>query len=160
MGKCNDISAGLLMYDIIDNEYKILLCHSGGPYFQNEIKHPRMWGIPKGLMEAGENILKCAIREFEEETSIKAGSNFQSLGSVVYKNGKTVHALTFKGTFPGKITSNFFTIEWPPSSGVMKSFPEIDRGEMYTLSEARKKIMVSQEAFIDKFEELIKTKVI
>jgi predicted NUDIX family NTP pyrophosphohydrolase len=119
-----------------------------------------MWGIPKGLMEAGENILKCAIREFEEETSIKAGSNFQSLGSVVYKNGKTVHALTFKGTFPGKITSNFFTIEWPPSSGVMKSFPEIDRGEMYTLSEARKKIMVSQEAFIDKFEELIKTKVI
>ena len=158
MAKSNEIAAGMVMWDIIDGIPKILLCHMGGPYFSNSQKHPRAWGIPKGHIEGNEKILDTAIREFEEETGIKAIGPFESIGNVVYKNGKTVHAFAFRGSFPGKINSNFFEMEWPPKSGVMKKFPENDRGEMFDIDEARTKIMVSQEPFVDKMIEIFKNK--
>jgi predicted NUDIX family NTP pyrophosphohydrolase len=150
MSKSTEISVGLIMSDYVQGDLKILLVHSGGPYFANEIKHPRAWGFPKGLTEPNETLLETGIREFEEETGIKPTAPYESLGNVVYQNGKKVHMFVFVGKFPGKIISNKFKMEWPPKSGKYQEFDECDRGEMFTIEEARKIIMISQEPFLDR----------
>lgn len=152
MAKSKEISAGLLMWDIEDGVPKVLLCHSGGPFFVNPIKNPRAWGIAKGRTENEENLLQTAIREFEEETSIKTKPPYISLGHVTYNSGKIVHAFAFRNSYDGIIKSNNFSIEWPPRSGKTQEFPEIDKAEMFTISDARKIIMPSQEPFLDSFE--------
>lgn len=149
-------SAGLLMWDIIDGVPKVLLCHPGGPYFKN--KNFKSWGIPKGLIKDNEEILEAAIREFEEETSIKTIPPYESLGSVIHKNGKIVYAYTFHGKFPGYIKSNIFEMEWPPKSGKIQSFPENDKGEMFIFEEAMKKIIGSQEPFIERLQDFLTKK--
>ena len=128
----------------------------GGPYFEK--KDLKGWGIPKGRIESGEEILDAAIREFEEETSIETKGPFNYLGSVIYQNGKTVHAFAFRGKFPGSIKSNTFLVEWPPKSGNFQEYPENDRGDMFTIEESMKKVMVSQEDFIRKMEKFFKNK--
>ena len=151
MARSIEVSSGLLMYDYDSNKnLKILLCHTGGPYFTDEIKHPRAWGIAKGRVESGESLIDTAIREFSEETGIESRGPYISLGAVVYRNGKTVNAFAFRGKYSGGFVSNNFTMEWPPKSGKFVSVPEIDRVEMFTIEEARTKIMVSQEPFLDK----------
>jgi len=154
-------SAGLLMWDIIDGVPKVLLCHPGGPYFWK--KDAKAWTIPKGLIEAedGEGIFHAACREFEEETDIKPISNSRTdywyLSTVTYKSGKVIWAWAFRGKFPGKIKSNTFEMEWPPKSGKIVKFPECDRGQMFTLAEAREKILVSQEPFLDRLQLFLET---
>ena len=151
MARSTEISSGLLMYDI--DKYgilKVLLCHCGGPYFDDEIKHPRAWGIAKGKVEDNESIIKTAVREFTEETGIIPKSPYLPLGNVIYKNGKIVNAFAFSGKYPGFIKSNNFNMEWPPKSGKIISVPEIDKADMFTIDKARKKIMISQEPFLDK----------
>lgn len=147
-------SAGLLMWDDSTGEIKILLVHPGGPYFKN--KDEKYWGIPKGLIEPNEDALTAAIREFQQETGIKyKGEQLIQLDKSIYKSGKVVYAWVFKGKFNGKIKSNYFEMEWPPKSGQIQSFPEVDRGEMFTLDEAMKKIMVSQETFINQLKTIL-----
>ena len=149
--KSTEVSAGLLMYDYDENKNLIvMLCHTGGPYFSNEIKYPRAWGIAKGRVESSESLIDTAIREFSEETGLTSNKPYISLGDVVYRNGKTVHAFAFKGKYLGKIHSNNFSVEWPPHSGNLQDFPEIDKADMFTIEEAKTKIMVSQEPFLDK----------
>ena len=150
----NIISAGLIMWDIENGVPKILLCHMGGPYWEN--KDLKSWGIPKGKIEDDEKILDAAIREFEEETGIKPIPPFEPIESVKYKNGKIVHAFAFRSKFPGKINSNTFALEWPKGSGNIKQFPENDIGKMFTIEEAMKKIMVSQEHFVKQMGEYFK----
>ena len=152
-----DNSAGLLMWDIINGVPKILLCHPGGPYYAN--KDAKGWSIPKGLIEGGEYKFAAAIREFFEETQISPplqNIKYLDLGFVTYKSGKQVYAWAFQGKFPGKIISNKFEMESPKGSGKTEWFPENDKGEMFTLKEARDKIVVSQEPFLDKMEKWFK----
>jgi predicted NUDIX family NTP pyrophosphohydrolase len=142
------VSAGLLLYRRRGGEIEVLLAHPGGPFLQN--KDAGAWTIPKGEIEAEEDLLDRARIEFREEL----GSNpppgpFLELGTVKQKGGKTVHAWACEGDFSGPARSNTFQLEWPPRSGKIQHFPEIDRAEWFTLPEARVKMNEAQTAFLD-----------
>jgi predicted NUDIX family NTP pyrophosphohydrolase len=147
------VSAGLLMYRYAGSVLEVFLVHPGGPFWIG--KDEGAWSIPKGLIDPGEDSLEAAKREFEEETSIRPVEPFFWLGEIRQRSGKRILAWAFKGRAElPLVKSNLFTMEWPPHSGVNKDFPEIDKGEFFLLSEARKKINPSQEEFLDRLEGL------
>jgi predicted NUDIX family NTP pyrophosphohydrolase len=147
------ISAGLLMFRIHDGEVEVLLAHPGGPFFKN--KDDGAWSIPKGEIDEGEDLLDAAQREFEEETGVKPSGPFIPLTPIKQKGGKIVHAWAFKGDCDPRATvSNTFTMEWPPRSGKMMEFPEIDRTEFFDLMAAKVKIKAGQEAFIEELKRI------
>ncbi len=129
---------------------EVFLVHPGGPFFRK--KDAGVWGIPKGLVEAGEDLETAAVREFSEETGLEVTEPRLPLGSIVQKGGKIVHAWAFRGTVPDGFVpvSNSFEIEWPPRSGRRQSFPEIDRAEFFDLGTAREKINAAQIAFLER----------
>jgi len=142
-------SAGLLMYRIINGKIEVFLAHPGGPYFYN--KGDGFWGIPKGEVKEGEELLESAIREFEEETGLKVNkkSKFIELGTVKMRSGKIVHAWGFEGDRNArKVESNLFEMEWPPKSGKTQEFPEVDRAEFFGIDEAKKKMNARQIEFV------------
>lgn len=143
-----NISAGLLMFSR-KNDLKVFLIHPGGPYFKT--KDNDSWGIPKGLTEDNEDHLQAAIREFEEETGIKPKGEFIPLGSIIQKGGKKVHGWAFEcdDDAPIKIISNTCEVEWPPRSGKRIIIPEVDKGEFFTIEEAKLKMKSSQHGFLD-----------
>ena len=142
------VSAGLLVYRRRGGEIEVLLVHPGGPFFKN--KDAGSWSIPKGEVEGEEDLLERAKIEFREElgTDPPAGPYFE-LGTIQQKGGKTVHAWACEGDFTGPPRSNTFQMEWPPRSGKMQEFPEIDRAEWFILSAAWSKINPAQVALID-----------
>src|SRR5260221_6772124 len=143
------ISAGLLMFRDIDHRLEVLLVHPGGPYWQR--KDNGVWTIPRGQVETGEDYLAAAIREFSEETGWQPQGPYLPLGEVRPRSGKMIHALAFRGSFgPVALLSSQFEIEWPPKSGRLQRFPEIDRGGFFTISEADKKMLVSEMPFLDR----------
>ena len=146
-------SAGLLMFRTTKAGLEVLLVHPGGPYFQN--KDDGAWTIPKGEVADGEDLLARARIEFEEELGIAASGNWMELGSIKQKGGKTVHAWAFAGDLEDgfKPASNTFEMEWPPRSGKMRRFPEVDRASFFAVEDARKKINVAQTAFLDRLIE-------
>jgi predicted NUDIX family NTP pyrophosphohydrolase len=150
-----NISAGLLMYSR-KNGLKVFLVHPGGPYFMN--KDDDYWGIPKGLTEEDEDHLQAAVREFEEETGIKPQGEFIPLGSIVQKGGKIVYGWTFEcaNDEPVKITSNTCEVEWPPRSGKKITIPEVDKGEFFTIEDAKVKMKKAQQEFLDKLSGYLK----
>jgi predicted NUDIX family NTP pyrophosphohydrolase len=150
-----NISAGLLMYSR-KNDLKVFLVHPGGPYFRN--KENDYWGIPKGLTEENEDHLQAALREFEEETGIKPEGEFIPLGSVIQKGGKKVYAWAFEcpDDVPIKITSNTCEIEWPPRSGKKITRPEVDKGEFFTIEEAKVKMKKAQQDFLESLTKYLK----
>lgn len=132
------VSAGLLMYRIQDGKLQVLLADPGGPLFQN--KDDGAWTIPKGEIEPGEDLLKAAKREFEEETGVTPTGPFTALTPIKQKGGKIVHAWAFQGDCdPGAIVSNTFSIAWPPRSGRLMEFPEIDRADFFDVAAAGRK---------------------
>ena len=136
-------SAGLLLYRFFQNELQVLLVHPGGPYFKN--KDAGVWSLPKGEFQPGEDPLKAAIREFTEELGTVPEGNFIPLTRIVQKGGKSVYAWMVEADFDTtKIHSNNFSLEWPPRSGRMLEFPEIDRAEWLTITTAKEKILESQ----------------
>lgn len=143
------------MYDLGKDGLLLFLIHPGGPFFSN--KDEGFWSIPKGLVEAGEDLLQAAIREFNEETGIVPAGPYLELGAIRQKGGKEVHAWAFRGQ--GKIQpewkSNTFTLEWPPKSGKKMEFPEADKAQYFTVQEARIKINAAQSAFIDRLVDQI-----
>ena len=144
-------SAGLLMYRQHQGQWQVLLAHPGGPYFQK--KDDGAWTIPKGEIEADEDPLTAAKREFQEETSFTPTEPFYALQPVKQKGGKTVHAWAFEGDCdPSKLVSNTFSIEWPPRSGKQAEFPEIDRAELFDLETAKVKINAAQVVLIEELE--------
>lgn len=156
MGK-KVMSAGLIMWDIIDGTPHILLAKPGGPFFYR--KTTKCFGIPKGQVEPGEDIFKGAIREFEEETGIKPKGPFEEIKPVKYNSGKIVYAWAFKGTFDkSKFKSNSFSMEWPPKTGKTQEFPELVEPAMMDLNYAFDMIMRSQEPFIDSMKKFFETK--
>ncbi|MDR7868442.1 MAG: NUDIX domain-containing protein [Sporomusaceae bacterium] len=151
----NKISAGLMMFRRKNGELEIFLAHPGGPYLKH--KDLGYWGIPKGEIEAGEDLLTAAVREFAEETGMTAAGEFLPLGSVVQASGKTVHAWAFAGEWEdGRIpASNLFPLEWPPKSGREQWFPEIDQAAFFPVPAAKRKINRAQGEFIVRLEMLL-----
>ncbi len=142
------VSAGLLLYRRRAGEIEVLLVHPGGPLFQK--KDAGAWSIPKGEIEDGEALPDRALIEFREELGSEPPTGpFVELGAVKQKGGKTVHAWACEGDFAGPALSNTFQMEWPPRSGRMQDFPEIDLAEWFPPAEARQKINPAQAAFID-----------
>jgi len=143
------ISAGLLLFrrnDIIE----VLLAHPGGPFFAR--KDDGVWTIPKGEVQPGEDLLTRAQIEFEEELGVKSPGNYIPLGSIKQKGGKTVHAWAVEGDLPEpfELKSNLFEMEYPPRSGQLKQFTEIDRAQFFSEQIARRKINPAQVAFLDR----------
>jgi len=138
---------------------EVLLVHPGGPYFRK--KDEGAWTIPKGEAAEGEELRARARIEFEEELGISpAEEAWIDLGSVKQKGGKTVHAWAFAGDLEPdfKLTSNSFEIEWPPRSGKMQAFPEVDEAKFFPLELARTKINQAQTVFLDRLREAVERK--
>ena len=144
------VSAGLLMFRRKGGALEFLLAHPGGPFFAR--KDEGAWTIPKGEAAPDEDLLTRAQIEFEEEVGIRPHGNWIEIGSIKQKGGKIVHAWAFEGDLPNsfKLKSNTFELEWPPGSGKLKEFPEIDRAEFFRDEVARRKIKPTQVPFFDR----------
>jgi|SRR4030095_11010597 len=149
------VSAGLLMYRKKGNDVEVLLAHPGGPFFAK--KDEGHWTIPKGEPDDAEDLLITARREFEEETGINPEGNFIPLDSIIQKGGKEVFAWAFEGNIPDGFVHkcNTVKIEWPPRSGKIKDFPEVDRVEFFSVELAKLKIKEAQIPLIERLLQYI-----
>jgi predicted NUDIX family NTP pyrophosphohydrolase len=147
-------SAGLMMYRIREGELEILLVHHGGPYWRR--KDAGAWFIPKGEVAAGEDDAAAAMREFNEETGLTPRGPFLMLGAVRHKSGKTVTAWAFEGDCdPATLTSNTFSMEWPPHSGKQQEFPEIDRAAFFSMRAAEQKMHQAEFEFVSRLQGML-----
>ncbi len=146
-------SAGLLLYRR-RAQPEVFLVHPGGPYWAR--KDLGAWSLPKGEFDSGEDPLEAAKREFREETGFTADGEFRALTPLEQRSGKLVHAWAVEGDCdPAHVRSNTFTMEWPPRSGRMQEFPEVDRAAWFSLADARRHIIAGQAGFIDELAELL-----
>jgi predicted NUDIX family NTP pyrophosphohydrolase len=145
-----NVSAGLVMYRRGPSGVEVLLAHPGGPFFRH--KDQGAWTIPKGRPAPGEALEAAAVREFCEETGLSVSEPLIPLGDIKQRSGKTVHAWAFEGDLPPNYVpaSNAFRVEWPPRSGRLQRFPEVDRAEFFSVSDARAKINPAQRPLIDR----------
>lgn len=151
MRRTKEISAGLLAFRR-NNGLEVLLAHPGGPFWAR--KDDGAWTIPKGLVEAGDDMLATARREFNEETNLVADGDVIALDPVVQKSGKVVYAWAIEADLDlTPFASNTFEIEWPPKSGRRRSFPEIDRITYFALPVAMKKIIAYQRPLLRRLEQ-------
>jgi predicted NUDIX family NTP pyrophosphohydrolase len=142
-----ETSAGLLVYRRTTGGVEFLLAHPGGPLWAK--RDEGAWSIPKGLIDEGEDRLAAARREFEEEIGQAVDGDFQPLTPLKQKSGKTVHAWLVEADLDlDGFRSNQFEMEWPPFSGWMEAFPEIDRAGWFRLDEALAKILPGQSGFL------------
>jgi len=144
-------SAGILLYRGAENGLEVLLVHPGGPFWSR--KDLGAWSIPKGEIDEGEETRACALRELREELGspppLEPEDLFE-LGSVRQKS-KVVEAWAAEAEFdPTSLSSNTFSMEWPPRSGQEREFPEVDRAEWFDLETARRKILAAQAELIDR----------
>ena len=141
-------SAGLLMYRFNKSVLEVLLVHPGGPFWAK--KDAGVWSIPKGEYEPGEEPLAVARREFKEETGYDATGEFKPLEPLKQPGGKLVSAWAIEGDLDADtIKSNTFTMQWPPRSGRLAEFPEVDRAGWFPVPEARQKMLKGQVGFVD-----------
>jgi predicted NUDIX family NTP pyrophosphohydrolase len=141
-------SAGLIMYRWRDGHLEVFLVHPGGPFWASKDKCA--WSIPKGEYADGEAPLEAAKREFFEETGFAPEGKFLELGSITQSGGKIVIAWAVEGNCnPDRLTSNRCQVEWPPRSGRLAEFPEVDRGGWFSIPAAREHILKSQEPFLN-----------
>ena len=148
-------SAGLLLFRREAGRLLVLLAHPGGPYWRR--KDLGAWSIPKGELTAGEDPEAAARREFAEELGASPAGPLIPLGAIVQRGGKRVHAFAAEGTFDvAELRSNAFEMEWPPRSGRIQSFPEVDRAEWFEPAEAREKLLPAQTELIDRLERLLR----
>jgi predicted NUDIX family NTP pyrophosphohydrolase len=142
------------MYRGTGSSLEVLLVHPGGPFWRN--KDDGAWSIPKGEINAGENPQDVARREFAEELGSPAPGPLRPLGEIRQRGGKRVHAFAAEGDLDIRtVNSNTFELEWPPNSGRLQAFPEIDRAAWFTLPVARGKILASQRPLLDRVKELV-----
>lgn len=124
-------SAGILLYRTGATGIEVLLVHLGGPFWAK--KDDGAWSIPKGLTDGDEEPLVAARREFEEETGMLPEGEFLNLGTFKQPGGKRVAAWALRGDFdPAALRSNVFSLEWPPKSGKLQEFPEVDRAAWFS----------------------------
>jgi predicted NUDIX family NTP pyrophosphohydrolase len=168
------VSAGLLLYRRVagpgagGRRVEVLLVHPGGPYWAG--KDAGAWSIPKGLAEphelgpepatvtaakarnraAAADLLAVALREVREETGLEPEGPFRPLGGVKAQRHKLIFAWAVEHDCDATaITSNTFTMEWPPRSGKTAEFPEVDRAAWFDLAAAREAIVPAQRRFLD-----------
>ncbi|HJT06786.1 MAG TPA: NUDIX domain-containing protein [Stellaceae bacterium] len=148
-------SAGLLLYRVRQGAPEVFLVHPGGPFWAK--KDAGAWSIPKGEAAPGEDLLARAQREFTEETGFVLSGQFRPLAPTRQSGGKLVHAWAVEGDCDAAaIKSNTFDLEWPPRSGRVRAFPEVDRAQWFDLPEAREKINPAQRGLIDELERLLR----
>ena len=146
-------SAGILLWRRMGGAVEVLLGHFGGPYWAG--KDDGAWAIPKGRIEPGESAEVAARREFREETGAEPAGALIPLAQVVQKGGKRVEAFALEGDFdPKALVSATFALEWPPRSGRIAHFPELDAVRWFTLTEAHAKMLPSQRPLLAAMEAL------
>ncbi len=149
-------SAGLLLFREKSGNLEVLLVHPGGPFWSK--KDDGAWSIPKGEFEDNEDPLDAARREFEEETGAPVHGEVMPLGQLKQPSGKIVYAWAVRGDFnPDLLKSNTFSLEWPPKSGQMQEFPEVDRAGWFKIESAKQKILKGQAGFLAQLSEVLGT---
>jgi predicted NUDIX family NTP pyrophosphohydrolase len=151
-------SAGILLHRHRGGHREVLLVHPGGPFWAR--KDAGAWSIPKGEYGDGEDPRACALREFEEELGAPPppAERLVELGTITQRGGKRVTAWAAEGDLDtDNINSNTFTMEWPPRSGRMREFPEVDRAGWFGLDEAREKINPAQAGLLDRLSTALPT---
>ncbi|RZK70402.1 MAG: NUDIX domain-containing protein [Pedobacter sp.] len=147
------LSSGILVFRKAGEALEFFLVHPGGPFFVK--KDVGFWTIPKGLVEEKEDLLVAAKREFLEETGFEVSGNFIDLGFIVQKGGKRVHCFAVEFDLdPSQLVSNTFDLEWPPRSGKLVSFAEVDRGDWFSYKKALIKINSAQASLITKLVDI------
>jgi predicted NUDIX family NTP pyrophosphohydrolase len=146
-------SAGLLLFRRKNHGIEVLLVHPGGPLWAK--KDDGAWSIPKGEIDTGEDPFAAARREFEEELGSSVSGDFVPLEPIRQASGKQVYAWAVESDFePATFTSSTFTMEWPPRSGRLQSFPEVDRAEWFPIDEAKRKINKAQTGLLEQLSSL------
>lgn len=143
-------SAGILLWRDGPTGREVWIAHMGGPFWAR--KEERAWSIPKGEYEPDEDPLAAARREFAEEMGVAAPErDYAELGEYRYSSGKRLIVFAADGgSFDlAEIHSESFELEWPPRSGRLQSFPEVDRGEWTPLDVARRRLVAAQAPMLD-----------
>jgi predicted NUDIX family NTP pyrophosphohydrolase len=141
-------SAGLLLFRRT-SEIEVFLVHPGGPFWAK--KDDGAWSLPKGEYAEEEDALLAAKREFQEETGFRVDGDFLPLGELKQKGGKMVTAWAVEGDVDAaSVMSDTFSMEWPPRSGRIQEFPEVDRAGWFSVAMARGKLLKGQVGFVDR----------
>ena len=149
------LSAGILLFRQRNGATEVLLIKPGGPFWRN--KDAGAWMIPKGKVERGEVPAEAALREFEEETGTRLTAVPFPLAVVRQAGGKIVEAFAVEGDLdPTAIQSNHFDLEWPPRSGRLEQFPEVEEARWMSLAEARPLMLPSQLPLLGALEQMLK----
>ena len=147
-------SAGVLLYRMHGGGVEVFLVHPGGPYWAR--KDDGAWSIPKGEYDGNDDPLATAKREFREETGSELAGSFRALTPLTQSGGKVVSAWAVEGDLDAAtVKSNTFSLEWPPHSGKIQEFPEIDRGAWFDLHTARAKLLPGQRGFLNQLQQLL-----
>ncbi|MER6620105.1 MULTISPECIES: NUDIX domain-containing protein [unclassified Streptomyces] len=146
-------SAGLLLFRRTGQGVEVLLGHMGGPFFAR--RETGAWTVPKGEYDPGEPAWEAARREFREELGLPPpDGEALPLGEVRQSGGKTVTAWAVEADLdPVTVVPGTFEMEWPPRSGRVREFPELDRVAWFPLDRAREVIVGAQTAFLDRLAE-------
>jgi len=149
------ISAGILLYREVGPRFEVLIAHPGGPLWAT--RDDGAWSIPKGEIDAAEDVTAAAVREFEEETGHRLRDTvLQPLGTVRQRSGKVVHGFAVRADMnPDDLASNRVEIIWPPRSATRITIPEIDRLAWVDPETARRKLNPAQGAFVDRLVVLL-----
>ena len=146
-------TAGLLLFRRC-GELEVLLIHPGGPFWAK--KDLGAWSLPKGEIEENEEPLDAAKREFAEETGFAVSGEFLPLNPIRQSGGKIVHAWAVEGDCDAaRVQSNLFSMEWPPKSGTLRQFPEVDRAAWFSIPEAGRRILPAQKDFLEQLSSLL-----
>ena len=153
------LSAGIVLYRSTAGHLEVLLGHMGGPIWER--KDAGAWTIPKGEYDADEDPFAAACREFEEEIGCPVpATSFVELGEVRQSGGKVVRAWAAEGDLdPTTAVSNGFEMEWPPRSGTMQTFPELDRVAWFDVPTGVVKVVSAQRALLERLVTMLPTSV-
>lgn len=145
-------SAGILLFRQRGGDLHVLLIKPGGPYWRN--KDQGAWMIPKGAIEPGEVAVEAALREFAEETGTQLAAVPFPLARIRQAGGKVVEAFAVEGDLDADaVRSTLFEVEWPPRSGQLQRFPEVEEARWMSLAEARRMMLPSQLPLVDALEQ-------
>lgn len=149
------LSAGIMLYRSRDGRTEVLIAHPGGPFWAR--KDDAAWSIPKGEYTKNEEPLDAARREFHEELGLDVpGGEVAELGAIKQSGAKIVTAFAIRADLDVTCAvSNEFEMEWPPRSGTMRSFPEVDRVAWFDVETARVKLLKGQRPFLDRLLDLL-----